>query len=241
VTFSAGRAAGGLWELPLTDLEKLKIIVPSVEPKKANLSFYLVNKQQSGIVILASTRSLLAIETSARPPTAGARAPNDPKKATKSRQAAPLDGKPLAGTVYGPEGQPSIAAREMVLKDNDLAAKETLKQQQAAEERIGQADRALEEARAKVAAKQAEAERLAAEAAKVERARKAEEARLEEARRQVAAQKAETERLAAEAATVERARKAEEARIEEARRQVAAQKAESERLPAEAARIEEAR
>ena len=241
VTFSAGNAAGSLWELPLTDLEKLKITVPPIEPKKVNLGFYLVNKQQGGIVILASTRSVLALETSTRSLTSDARAPNDTNKAEKSPQAAPLEGKPLAGAVYGPERQPSVAASETVLKENDLAAKETLKQQQAAEERVGQANKALGEARAKVAAKHAEAERLTAEAGKVEQAREAEEAKLEGARRHVAAQKAEAERLAAETAKVEQARKTEEARIEEARRQVAAQKAEAERLTAEAARVEEAR
>lgn len=241
VTFSAGNAAGSLWELPLTDLEKLKITVPPIEPKKVNLSFYLVNKQQGGIVILTSTRSVLALETSTRSLTSDARAPNDTNKDEKSPQAAPLEGKLLAGAVYGPERQPSVAAGETVLKENDLAARETLKQQQAAEERAGQANKALGEARARVVAKQAEVERLTAEAGKVEQARKAEEARLEDARRHVAAQKAEAERLAAEAAKVEQARKAEEARIEEARRQVAAQKAEAERLTVEAARVEEAR
>ena len=73
VTFSAGNAAGSLWELPLTDLEKLKITIPPIEPKKVNLSFYLVNKQQGGIVILTSTRSVLALEPSTRSLTSDAR------------------------------------------------------------------------------------------------------------------------------------------------------------------------
>jgi hypothetical protein len=234
VTFSAGSASGSLWELPLTSLERLKIVVPPLEPKRVNLSFYLVRKQQSGIVILASTRSVLAIEPSVRPATANPRNQNEPKTVEKSRHAPALDGRPAAAA-----DEPEMQQAVMIAKDQ-VASKEP-GTPQAADEKVIEAGRALDEARAKVAAKRAEAERLATEAARIEEARKAEEARVEEARRQIAERRAEAERLAAEAARAEEARKAEEAKVEQARRRVAAQQAETERLAAEAASAEELR
>jgi hypothetical protein len=238
VTFSAGSASGSLWELPLTGLERLKIVVPLLEPKRVSLSFYLVRKQQSGIVILASTRSVLAIEPSIRPATADPRNQNEPKKVEKSRHALALDGRPTAAADEL-EKQQAVEVREMIAKDQ--AATKEAGTPQAADEKVLQAGRALDEARAKIAAKRAEAERLATEAAKVEEARRTEEARVEAARRQIAERRAEAERLAAEAARAEEARKAEEAKVEEARRRVAAQQAEAERLAAEAASAEELR
>ena len=244
VTFSAGSGTGGLWEVPLADLEKLRIVVPSVEPKRANLSLYLVTKRQNGVVILASARSVLLLETPTETALADTKKLNEP---TKLEQAAPKGDERLADKtdLAVPSAKRlmnenlSGSARESIARSEAAAKKPG--NEHLAERKADQAKKAVEAARIQATAKQAETDRLAAEAVRDEQARKAEEARAEEARRQAAAKQAETDRLAAEAVRIEQARKAEEVRAEEARRQATAKQAEIDRLAAEAMRVEQAR
>ena len=200
VTFSTGSAiTTGIWEVPLAGLKNLKIVVSAVEASRSDLSLYLAIKKKDRLVVLASARSILLVEASTGKDRQAVTKEAEDARLTETKSAQKTTSEQKT-TGEGPgdlaipsvrrlmEGHLSSPAPETTDKRKPVAKKT---EDERIAERIKQAKGAVEEARQQLVTKQAEMERLAAEALKIEQARKAEEARAEEARRQAAAKRAE--------------------------------------------------
>jgi hypothetical protein len=174
IVFSAGQTAGpGVWQVPVSALKDLKMVVTSTETARSNL-LIILSAQDKGLRILASARSVLVVDTNKE--LAQLRRAEEAKKLEAARAA---EQEKLALAKRAEEARAAAEAE---------AAERQRQVLKAQEERV-----ALEkaEAQARELAKQAEAderrrlelkaqeERAASEKAEAERSAnaKAEEAR----------------------------------------------------------------
>ncbi len=238
IAFSAGDAiAPGVWQVPVQALQALKMVVPPGEPSRSDLLFVLVKKEGKGVVILASSRSVMVVDS----PSAAARAKQlenarsiEAARAEELRRLAAAkaaEEERLAQIRQAEEARKAAEARAEELR-HKLAAvaaeEERLKQARDIEEEAARA----EEQRRLAAAKAAEEERLA-QIRQAEDARKVAEARAEEIRHKLAAVAAEDERLKQARHTEEKAAQAEEQRKRVASPEPAGTSTETAALPPE--------
>lgn len=222
IAFSAGDAiAPGVWQVPVQALQALKMVVPPGEPSRSDLLFVLVKKEGKGVIILASSRSVMVVDS----PSAAARAKQledarsiEAARAEEQRRLAAAkaaEDERLAQIRQAEDARKVAEARAEELRHKLAAVAAEEERQKQARDIEEEAARA-EQQRRLAAAKAVEEERLA-QIRQAEDARKAAEAKAEELRHKLAAVAAEEERLKQAGHAEEKASKAEEQRQRVAR------------------------